>query len=33
VKNLFDRLFIADRARGILPGLPRLVHGGIKIRF
>ncbi len=33
VKNLFDRLFIADRARGILPGLPRLVHGGMKIRF
>jgi len=32
-KNLFDRLFIADRTRGILPGFPRLVQGGMKIRF
>lgn len=32
VKNLFDTLFIVDRARGILPGIPRLVHGGVSIR-
>lgn len=32
-KNLFDQLYIADRARGILPGTPRLVQGGIKYRF
>lgn len=33
VKNLFDRLYIADRARGILPGPPRLVHGGVRFQF
>lgn len=33
VKNLSDDTFIVDRVRGILPGSPRLVHGGIKIRF
>lgn len=32
-KNIFDRTFIVDRARGILPSMPRLIHGGIKIRF
>ena len=32
-KNLFDTLYIADRSRGILPGTPRLVQGGIKYRF
>jgi Fe(3+) dicitrate transport protein len=33
VKNLFDRLYIADRSRGILPGQPRLVQSGLKFRF
>ncbi|HWS89742.1 MAG TPA: TonB-dependent receptor [Pyrinomonadaceae bacterium] len=32
-KNLFDRLYIADRSRGILPGQPRLVQSGLKFRF
>jgi Fe(3+) dicitrate transport protein len=33
VKNLLDRTFIVDRARGILPSSPRLLQGGIKFRF
>lgn len=33
VKNLFDRTYIVDRTRGILPGSPRLVHAGLKFRF
>jgi Fe(3+) dicitrate transport protein len=33
VKNLFDDTFIVDRARGILPGSPRLVQVGIRARF
>lgn len=33
VKNLADRTFIVDRARGILPGNPRLVHVGTSWRF
>jgi Fe(3+) dicitrate transport protein len=33
VKNLLDDVFIVDRARGILPGSPRLVHTGLKVRF
>ena len=32
-KNLFDRLYIADRARGILPGPPRGIQGGFKFTF
>ncbi|MFN2481623.1 MAG: TonB-dependent receptor domain-containing protein, partial [Pyrinomonadaceae bacterium] len=32
-KNLFDHLYIVDRARGILPSSPRLVQGGLKFRF
>jgi Fe(3+) dicitrate transport protein len=32
-KNLLDRTFIVDRARGILPSSPRLVQGGLKFRF
>jgi len=32
-KNVFDRLYIADRSRGILPGPPRLVQSGVKFRF
>lgn len=33
VKNLLDDLFIVDRSRGILPGSPRLVQAGAKVRF
>ena len=32
-KNIFDRTFIVDRARGILPSSPRLVQGGVQIKF
>jgi Fe(3+) dicitrate transport protein len=32
-KNLLDRLYIADRARGILPGPPRGVQAGLTVRF
>ncbi len=30
VKNLTDRLYIADRVRGIVPGSPRLVQVGVR---
>ncbi len=33
VKNLLDKTFIVDRSRGVLPGSPRIVQGGIKYRF
>ncbi len=33
VKNLFDRLYVVDRSRGILPGSPRLVHAGVRVSF
>ncbi|MGA1369320.1 MAG: TonB-dependent receptor domain-containing protein, partial [Blastocatellia bacterium] len=33
VKNLFDRVAIVDRARGILPTIPRLFQTGIQFRF
>ena len=33
VKNITDEETIVDRARGILPGSPRLVQGGITARF
>jgi Fe(3+) dicitrate transport protein len=33
VKNLLDRTFIIDRARGILPSSPRLAQAGLKFRF
>jgi Fe(3+) dicitrate transport protein len=32
-KNIFDRTFIVDRSRGILPSQGRLVQGGIKVNF
>ncbi len=32
-KNLFDNAYIADRTRGILPGLPRLVQAGVEYQF
>ena len=33
VKNVFDRTYIVDRSRGILPSSPRLVQAGLKFRF
>lgn len=33
VKNAFDELYIVDRARGILPGAPRLLQAGVSLRF
>lgn len=32
-RNLFDRLFVVDRARGALPGQPRLIQGGVTFRY
>lgn len=32
-KNLGDRLYIVDRARGVLPGMPRVVHIGVRFSF
>ena len=32
-KNLFDRTYIVDRSRGILPSSPRLMQAGIKFYF
>ena len=33
VYNGSDRIYIADRSRGILPGPPRRVHVGVKVYF
>ena len=33
VKNVFDETYIVDRARGILPGAPRLTQAGVSLRF
>jgi Fe(3+) dicitrate transport protein len=33
VKNLFDKLYIADRTRGLLPGPPRWVQLGVSRSF
>jgi Fe(3+) dicitrate transport protein len=33
VKNATDRLFVVDRTRGLLPGMPRLVQVGVVQRF
>lgn len=33
VKNVADRLIVVDRARGILPGMPRLVQAGARVKF
>lgn len=33
VKNVFDETYIVDRARGILPGAPRLVQAGVSLAF
>jgi Fe(3+) dicitrate transport protein len=33
VKNLFNKVYIVDRSRGILPGSPRLVQTGLRWDF
>lgn len=33
VKNLFDKTYIVDRTRGIIPGSPRLIQAGLKYDF
>lgn len=33
VKNVLDETYIVDRARGILPGAPRLTQAGVSLRF
>jgi Fe(3+) dicitrate transport protein len=33
VKNAFDEVYIVDRARGILPGAPRMLQVGVSARF
>jgi Fe(3+) dicitrate transport protein len=33
VKNLLDSTPIVDRRRGVMVGLPRLVHVGTRVRF
>lgn len=33
VKNAFDETYIVDRARGIIPGAPRLLQAGVSIDF
>jgi Fe(3+) dicitrate transport protein len=32
-KNLFDKEYIADRTRGILTGMPRLIQVGVRYDF
>jgi Fe(3+) dicitrate transport protein len=32
-KNLFDRTYIIDRSRGILPSSPRLLQAGVSVNF
>lgn len=32
-KNIGDRVYIVDRARGILPGMPRLIQAGVRFSF
>jgi Fe(3+) dicitrate transport protein len=33
VKNLTDELYVVDMSRGLVPGMPRLVQGGLELRF
>ncbi|EQB63283.1 MAG: TonB-dependent receptor [candidate division Zixibacteria bacterium RBG-1] len=33
MKNIFDRLYIVDRSRGVLPGMPRVVQVGLSRDF
>ena len=31
VKNLTDELYVVDMSRGLIPGMPRLVQGGVRV--
>jgi Fe(3+) dicitrate transport protein len=33
VKNVGNVLYIADRSRGVLPGMPRAIHAGIRVNY
>lgn len=33
IKNLTNDVYIVDRTRGILPGMPRLIQGGVRYSF
>jgi Fe(3+) dicitrate transport protein len=33
LRNLFDRLYVIDRSRGILPGQPRTLQAGLTLRY
>jgi Fe(3+) dicitrate transport protein len=33
VKNIFDRLYMVDRSRGVLPGMPRIIQAGLSRNF
>lgn len=33
VKNIFDRLYVVDRSRGVLPGMPRVIQVGLSRDF
>lgn len=33
VKNALDRLYVVDRSRGTIPGMPRSVQAGVSARF
>ncbi len=33
VKNLADKTYIVDLIRGVLPGSPRLIQGGVAVKF
>ncbi len=32
-KNAFDKLYVVDMSRGLIPGAPRLIQGGFTYRF
>jgi len=32
-KNLFDKLYVVDMSRGLIPGSPRLVQAGASYKF
>jgi Fe(3+) dicitrate transport protein len=32
-RNIFDRLYIVDRARGVLPGQPFTIQAGLTLRY
>lgn len=33
IKNASDALYIVDRSRGVIPGMPRTVQAGVRFRF